>query len=145
MIILDASALIAQLDKNDVHHQRTRELLLEAPEEKLAASVITLAEALVAPARADRLDEAQALLRALGVAPIGLSADAVARLAVLRAETGLRMPDCCVLLAAAHAGAETIATFDERLARISAARGLNIPGTDDRTSADDESRSSPET
>ncbi|MFZ0091559.1 MAG: type II toxin-antitoxin system VapC family toxin [Solirubrobacteraceae bacterium] len=140
MIILDASALIAQLDKNDVHHHSACEFLLEFPDEKLAASVITLAEALVAPARADRLDEAQALLRELGVAPIGLSTDAVSRLAVLRAETSLRMPDCCVLLAAALAGAKTIATFDERLARVSAGRGLNIPGTEDPPSAGDESR-----
>lgn len=124
MIVLDASALIAQLDKHDVHHQRARELLIEFSDQRLSASVITLAEALVAPARAARLDEAQGLLRELGVEPIALSADAVSRLAVLRAETGLRMPDCCVLLAAAVAGAEMVITFDGQLARLAAARGL---------------------
>lgn len=132
MIVLDASALIAQLDGKDVHHQRTRELLGEWADEKLGASVVTLAEALVAPARADRLDEARALLRELGVEPIGLSGDTVSGLALLRAETGLRMPDCCVLHAAAVVGASTVATFDEQLARVAAVRGLRTPGSDAR-------------
>jgi predicted nucleic acid-binding protein len=127
LIVLDVSALIAQLDRNDVHHQRTREFLRGCPDEKLGASVVTLAEALVAPARAKRLDEARALLSELGVEPIGLSADAASGLAVLRAETGLRMPDCCVLHAAALAGANTVATFDEQLARVAAVRGLRTP------------------
>jgi predicted nucleic acid-binding protein len=124
VIILDASALIGQLDKNDAHHERARELLIEFSDQTLGASVITLAEALVAPARAARLDEAQGLLTELGVEPIALGADAVSRLALLRAETGLRMPDCCVLLAAAVAGAGMVATFDGQLAPIAAARGL---------------------
>jgi predicted nucleic acid-binding protein len=127
VIVLDASALIAQLDKNDTHHEHAREFLREFPDEQLGASVITLAEALVAPARAGRLDEAHTLLTELEVAPIGLDTDAVSRLAALRAETGLRMPDCYVLLAAALADAGTIATFDEQLARVAAARGLSTP------------------
>ncbi len=89
--------------------------------------MITLAEALVAPARAGRLEETESLLRELEVEPIGLSPDSVPRLAALRAETGLRMPDCCVLLAAALAGADAILTFDEHLARAAGARGRNTP------------------
>jgi predicted nucleic acid-binding protein len=128
VIVLDASALIAQLDENDVHHERIRELLLELADEQLGASVLTLAEALVAPARASRLEEAQTLLGELEVEPIGLGADAVSRLAALRAETRLRMPDCCVLLAAGLGNAGTIITFDQRLARAAVERGLNAPG-----------------
>ena len=127
MIVLDAGALIAQLDRTDAHHQRTLELLLDAPDQPLGASVITLAEALVAPARAGRLDEAHTVLHELAVTPIELHADAAAGLALLRAETGLRMPDCCVLHAAAMSGAETIATFDERLVSAARTRGLNTP------------------
>jgi predicted nucleic acid-binding protein len=127
VIVLDASALIAQLDSHDVHHQRMRALLVGLAEKKLAASVITLAEAFVAPARANRLEEAQFLLRELEIEAIGLSEDAVSRLAVLRAETGLRMPDCCVLLAAELAEAGGVATFDDQLARTAVARGLQTP------------------
>ncbi len=45
-------------------------------------------------------------------------ADTAVRLAQLRASTGLRMPDCCVLLAAEDAGA-SVASFDDRLAQAS--------------------------
>ena len=127
MIVLDTSALIAQIDRTDAHHQRTLELLLHSSDQPLGASVITLAAALVAPARAGRLDEARAVLHELAVTPIELDASAVAGLARLRAETGLRMPACCVLHAAAMTSAETIATFDERLASAARTRGLNTP------------------
>jgi predicted nucleic acid-binding protein len=127
VIVLDASALIAHLDGADVHHERARHLLLDHAGERLGASVLTLAEALVAPAHAGRLADAQAALRRLSVQPIGLDADAAPRLAALRAETGLRMPDCCVLYAAEAASADMLATFDERLARAAGARGLRTP------------------
>lgn len=127
MIVLDAGALIAQLDRTDAHHQRARELLLRSSDQQLGASVVTLAEALLAPAGAGRLDEAQTLLRELAVEPIELAADTPASLALLRTETGLRMPDCCVLHAAALTGADTIATFDDQLARAARTRGLKTP------------------
>jgi predicted nucleic acid-binding protein len=127
VIVLDASALIAQLDRTDVHHQRTRDLLLNSSDQELGASVITLAEALVSPAHAGRLDEAQNALHELAVKPIELGADSAPSLALLRAETGLRMPDCCVLHAATKTGADTIATFDDKLARAARTRGLKTP------------------
>ena len=39
------------------------------------------------------------------------------RPAALRAESGLKMPHCCVLLAAQGSAAETVLTFDDALAR----------------------------
>jgi predicted nucleic acid-binding protein len=116
VIVVDASVLIAHLDERDVLHERAVEALLAVAEQTLASSPITLAEVLVGPARAGRLDEAQAALRALGVAEVPLARDASFRLAALRAETGLKLPDCCVLLAADDAGAADVLTFDERLA-----------------------------
>ena len=62
-------------------------------------------------------------MQALGVRELHLAADAAARLAVLRAETGLKLPDCCVLLVAQDVRA-TVVTFDDRLARAAAALGL---------------------
>jgi predicted nucleic acid-binding protein len=47
------------------------------------------------------------------------------RLALLRAETGLKLPDCCVLLAAEQSGA-AVATFDDRLAGAVTRRGLRL-------------------
>lgn len=123
MIVLDASVLIAHLDAADRHHEHAEALLLAATEEDLGASTLTLAEVLVAPARAGRLDAAEAALRDLGVDVVALPGDAAPRLARLRADTGLRLPDCCVLLAARQSGA-ALATFDDRQA--AAARDLGI-------------------
>jgi predicted nucleic acid-binding protein len=125
LTVLDASVLLAHLDDTDPHAEAARTILAEAGE--LAASTLTLAEVLVGAVRAERLDEQLAVLAELQVTEVPIERGAAAGLAVLRAETGLRMPDCCVLHAAAVSGAEAIATRDERLARAAAARGLETP------------------
>ncbi len=126
MIVLDASVLIAHLDERDAHHQAATQVLVDAADSDLAASPVTIAEVLVGPARAKRLREAQALLDAMGVREIALKADAASSLATLRAETGLKLPDCCVLLAARDAPARSVATFDEGLAAVARRIGLQV-------------------
>ena len=116
MIILDASVLIAHLDQNDLHHALATERLLEVADQRLGASSITLAEVLVAPTRAGRLAAARAALSALGVHELPLPPNASERLAALRIETALKLPDCCVILTAEVAGGAVL-TFDDRLAR----------------------------
>lgn len=125
MIVLDASVLIAHLDASDVHHRQAGAILRDAADEPLAASPITLAEVLVGPARAGKVDRATAMLHELDVTSVHLLDDAPARLAVLRAGTGLKLPDCCVLLAAEQTGA-AVATFDNRVAGAATERGLAI-------------------
>lgn len=128
MIVLDASVLIAYLDSDDSHHAAAETLLMEAVDEDIAANPLTLAEVLVAPARQGRLDLAQTALRALEVSELPFPPDTSVRLAQLRASTGLKMPDCCVLLAAEQATA-TIASFDDRLRQAATDRNLFIlPG-----------------
>jgi predicted nucleic acid-binding protein len=53
--------------------------------------------------------------------------DTAIRLAQLRADTGLTMPDCCVLLAAEHLGAG-VASCDDRLVRAARGRELRTFG-----------------
>lgn len=127
MIVLDASVLIGHLDRADAHHDRAQELLLQVADQDLAASTITLAEVLVAPARARQLDRATAALHELRVRSVSLGEDAHVRLATLRAGTGLKLPDCCVLLAAEQVHA-AVATFDDRLAAASRDRGHLVLG-----------------
>jgi predicted nucleic acid-binding protein len=55
-----------------------------------------------------------------------LPGDAAGQLAELRAHTGLKLPDCCVLLTAERHGPAEIATFDARLARVAVERGLAV-------------------
>lgn len=124
MIVVDASVLIAQLDAADAQHDRAFGRLLQLASQPLAASPITIAEVLVGPARRDRLEEASGALRALELSEIPLGPDAATRLAVLRAGTQLKLPDCCVLLAAQDAAAEQVLTFDDRLGAAAARMGL---------------------
>lgn len=125
MIVLDASVLIAQLDAADAHHDRAKTVLTGSGDESLAASPITLAEVLVGPGRLGKLDQAIGALTQLGVAAVAFEHDAPSRLAMLRAETGLKMPDCCVLLAAEQAPGSLV-TFDARLASAARERGIDL-------------------
>ena len=117
MIVVDASVLIAHLDERDALHARAVDVLLEVADRRLGCSPITLAAVLVGPARHDRLAAARAAVAELEVEEIPLGEQAPLRLAALRAESGLKMPDCCVLLAAQDAAAEAVLTFDDALAR----------------------------
>ncbi|HEX2393190.1 MAG TPA: PIN domain-containing protein [Solirubrobacterales bacterium] len=127
MIVLDASVLIAHLDGRDAHHEAATRLLAESDGEPLGASSVTLAETLVGPARAGRLEEARSVLSRLGVADLGIGEDAPARLAELRAETGVKLPDCCVLAVAEEYEAG-VASFDGRLIEVAQKLGLGTVG-----------------
>jgi predicted nucleic acid-binding protein len=120
VIVVDASVLIAHLDERDALHERAVERLLTAGAEALGASTLTLAEVFVGPARRGRLDDTRAAIAALEVEEIPLASGAAGDLATLRVESGLKLPDCCVLLAARDARASSVLTFDERLAKAAA-------------------------
>ena len=123
MIVLDASVLIAYLDAEDAQHRTAESLLAREIDEEFAANPFTLAEVLVGPSRTGRLQAARAALRELEINEQPFPRDTAVRLARLRADTGLRMPDCCVLLAAEDA-AGRVGAFDDRLIR--AAEGLGL-------------------
>ena len=125
MIMLDASVLIAFLDTDDAHHDRATALLSDAADEDLVIGSLTLAEVLVAPVRAGRLGVVEEVLDDLELEDRELPAGAARRLAALRVETGLRMPDCCVLLTAEDAGAR-LASFDGRLGDVARRRGVTV-------------------
>lgn len=125
LTVLDASILLAHLDDTDPHTEAAETILAEA--DALAASTITLAEVLVGAARVGRLDEQLEAFAALKISELPVERGAAVQLARLRAESGLRMPDCCVLHAAVTAGADALATRDDRLSRAAAERGLDTP------------------
>lgn len=128
MIVFDASVLIAFLDGQHSHHRAAEALLIEAIDDDLLVNSLTLAEVLVAPVRENELDKVVAALHDVDIQEAPFPAATAVRLAELRAATGLKMPDCCVLLAAEDAAAG-VATFDARLARAAAERNLPVLGT----------------
>ncbi|MGN6372162.1 MAG: type II toxin-antitoxin system VapC family toxin [Solirubrobacteraceae bacterium] len=126
-IALDASVLIGHLDSNDPHHVRAVRLLEATDGQVLGASAITLAETLVAPARAGRLADAQSALGRLGVRELAFGDEVASRLTRLRADLGVKLPDCCVLFVAQeHSG--SVASFDTGV--IKAARKLGLRTVD---------------
>lgn len=127
MIVLDASVLIAHFDGADAHHSRARRLLSEGLSDVLRASPITLAEFLVTGTRAGVQGAMLDGLSSLGVSTEHLPVDAPARLADLRVRTGLKMPACCVVLAA-QTSTGAVATFDDRLASAARSLGLDTRG-----------------
>lgn len=128
MIVLDACVLIAHLDGNDAHHTRATRLLAELAGQPKTISVLTRSEVLAVPARAGRRRAVEDILDQLRLGTTGIPDGAAGRLAELRAHTGLRMPDCCVLLTAELHAPAAIATFDARLARVATERGITIRG-----------------
>ena len=123
MIVLDASVLIAYLNGSDRHHAKAIDLLEALSSEAWGASSVTLAETLVYPARAGRLEEAEAALVGLDLQELLSGGGAPGRMAEMRANLGVKMPDCSVLLAAQDNDA-AVASFDAGL--LAAARKLGL-------------------
>ncbi|HEX3932539.1 MAG TPA: type II toxin-antitoxin system VapC family toxin [Nocardioides sp.] len=123
MIVLDASAIVAALKGTDAHHQRASRIL--QGDRQFLAHAVTLAEVLAGGARVGRADAIRETLVGLGVAEADRVCDEAISLARLRAESRLRLPDCCALLVAQAHGAP-LATFDERLAQVARARGVTV-------------------
>ena len=126
VIILDACVLIAHLDSSDVNHERAVKVLHGLAGAPKGISVLTRAEIFVGPTRAGRLRAARDAVDALSVHTFELLAHAADALAELRASSGLRMPDCCVLLTAELNGPPEIATFDRQLSVAAARRGITV-------------------
>lgn len=123
MIVLDASVLLAFLADADPHHPASREVLADG--DTFGIHSLTLAETLVRGEREGRLDEVATIVAALGVREIERLPAEPRGLARLRVATGLKLPDCCVLLAA-EATHSRLATFDGRLARAARDRGTTV-------------------
>jgi predicted nucleic acid-binding protein len=125
MIVLDACVLIAHLSSRDEHHRAASQLLAAQAAADFAMHTLTLSEVLVGPARSGRITLVEHSISALGIKEWAPEPGSALRLAVLRAETGLRLPDCAVLDAALSTQA-ALATFDDRLRREAAALGVRV-------------------
>jgi predicted nucleic acid-binding protein len=127
MIVLDASVLIAFLNLADQHHGRAIEIMTAEASGGFGLHRLTLAEVLVGGVRVGRANQMLADLRAVGVVPLEPAPNEPLILAELRATTGLRMPDCCVLAAALH-HTVPLATFDAALGSVAESLGLGVLG-----------------
>jgi predicted nucleic acid-binding protein len=119
-LILDASVLIGLLDTADVHHAGAVDDI-EAADlagRRLLTPASAYSEALVAFARAGRVDEAHEAIAAMGITVTSLTALIAERAAELRARhTRLRLPDAIVLATAHEVGGELL-SYDRRLVQL---------------------------
>lgn len=125
MIVLDASVVIAHFTSGDAHSSRAFEIL--DTEEELALHHLAVAEVLVHPARDAAESTIVAALQKIGIRQLPVEQDEPVRIARLRASTGLRMTDTCVLAAALHERA-ALATFDDRLTGVARELGVQVHG-----------------
>lgn len=125
MIVLDASVLIAHLNSTDVHHAAATALLLAGTPGQMLVHAVSLAEVLVGGVRIGRGASMRDDLYAIGIAIAPQDVGEPLRLAELRAASGLKLPDCCVLDAAIRNQA-TLATFDTQLADAARRHGVSV-------------------
>jgi predicted nucleic acid-binding protein len=128
VIALDASVLIAHLNPADQHHQAATAILLAGTPGQMLVHTVTLAEVLVGGVRIGQGASMRDDLRAAGIAVAPHDDDQPLRLAELRATSGLKLPDCCVLDVALHHHA-SLATFDDALAAAARQRGVHVEPT----------------
>lgn len=114
MIILDANVLIGFLDGEDSYHQASKDVLEEHFLEGFGVSTLTVAEALVYPAKSGREEQAYASLRRIGIKTVGIEPEDGVDIARLRSRHNIRMPDAVVLHCALATGSR-VATFDKAL------------------------------
>ena len=128
MIILDANVLIGFLDEQDSQHQASKNLLEEHFLEGFGVSALSVAEALVYPAKSGREDHAYSSLRRLGIKSIGVEPEDGIDIARLRSRHSIRMPDAVVLHCALSTGSR-LATFDKALRLAASEAGLDTVPT----------------
>jgi predicted nucleic acid-binding protein len=124
LTVLDADVLIGVLTRTDANHRKARRamerVLTEVPDRVISA--VTVAEITVGPmARGDEEGNAARLfIEGLRATVLPLDADRARHAAAIRARTGVKLPDACVLAAALEMEGRqpepvTITSFDKRL------------------------------
>ena len=127
MITLDAGVLIALFNAKDAHHEAAMKLLDAATrrDDLLYMNPLSQAEVLVKAAQQGSEKIYYEKIVSIGVVTLAAPTDTGVWLAQLRARTGLKLPDCAVILTAQQSGSK-IATFDHRLAREARALGITV-------------------
>lgn len=123
IVVLDASTVIALYDSKDLNHKWSLQLFRETVAFELVMSSLTYAEALVHPIRSGKQKAFEKGVSGLGIKIQGINPGDAVKLAQIRANTKLKMPDAIVLATALELEA-AVATTDKSLA--SAARKLSV-------------------
>jgi len=120
LIVFDASVVIALLDPADALNAGAQREFDRVAGEDLALPASALAESLVGPARAGRLEEARTRIDAFEFQVTDINGAVATEAARLRGRNpGLRLPDALVLAAAEVLDAAELLTGDADWRRLS--------------------------
>jgi predicted nucleic acid-binding protein len=125
VVVLDAGVIIGYLNKTDAHHGWVLDLLQRHVDDQLTVSALTHAEYLVGPARVGRIGPALMKIIDFGLDVEDFNELTATQIAVIRAETRLRLPDAAVL----HTALErkgSLATTDKALAAVAQKYGVLV-------------------
>lgn len=125
LIVLDASIVIALLDPKDALHAAALRVSIAHAAEDLRVPASALAETLVVPSRAGRMDEVRAKIQLLDLGVIPIGEDIAVEAARLRGRhRSLRLPDALVIASGDVLNADSILTGDRTWASVS--RRVNV-------------------
>lgn len=120
LIVIDASVVIALLDPADTLHAAARREFDQAAGDELALPASALAETLVAPARAGKLEQARRRIQALELRIADIDEDVALEAARWRGlHDRLRIPDALVLATAEVLDAKVLLTGDAKWKALS--------------------------
>lgn len=119
LIVLDASVVIAQLDRSDRHHHEAASVLRTHAGDDVRLPASAYSEVLVKPATRGELAVARADIERLllHIEPIG-KAIAESAAALRAANPPLRLPDALVIACGEVLDADAVVTTDQRWARF---------------------------
>jgi predicted nucleic acid-binding protein len=119
VIVLDASVVVAHLDASDSLHSAAVSALDKHADDDLRVPASVYAEALVAPAREGRLDDARREIAGLGIDVVPIDGPVAERAALLGGrEPALKLPDALVLACGDVLDAHAVVTADRRWQRF---------------------------
>lgn len=118
--VFDSDVIIGYLNRNDAHHDEARQIMrrASAPRTRRQICAVTLAEVLVGPLRAGRVQTIWDMVAGLSFEIIPADTGLSSRAAAVRADKNLKLPDAFAVataLAAQRGGSDDVRleTFDQ--------------------------------
>jgi len=124
-LVLDASVLIAMIDRSDKHHAWAFDLFRQTTDHALILSALTLTEVMVRPMRNGREDQMRTAIESLRIEKVAFDSADCEPVAYIRASTSMKLPDA-VVLHTAQVSNSSLATMDKALAKNAREFGLTV-------------------
>lgn len=133
VVVFDSDVLIGFLNVDDAHHKKAVEQVRASlvPGTRRLLCAVNYAEILIGPLRAGRQERVKQMLMHFTIETVQVDGELAEQAAIVRARTGLKLPDAFALATVTHArrGGSTdvsLASFDTKVLKAHVA--LHAPG-----------------